>query len=324
MPPFDTASIKSHRPSRSPVEALRPHAYLIEKECAPDGAIEDVVTLFLVNSECPFTCLFCDLWKNTLTGPTPHGAVPAQIDFAFERLGLTGASHHPAEPAAPRHIKLYNSGNFFDPRAIPREDYQAIAERVRGFRTVIVENHPRLCGDDCLRFRDLIAPARLEVAMGLETVHPDVLPKLNKQMTLADFSEAAAFLRREGIELRSFVLLRPPWLTEDEGREWAIRSVEFAFDQGVGCCAIIPVRAGNGTLDLLQQEGLFAPPALTTLEAVLEQGLAMGRGRVFADLWDAPRLASCPACADARMERLARMNLSQRPFLPVKCLICAG
>ena len=94
-----------------------------------------MATLFLTNRECPFRCLMCDLWKHTLEETVPVGAIPAQIDFALERL-----------PPA-KHIKLYNSGNFFDPQAIPREDYAEIARRVRSFDTLIVENHPRLCGD---------------------------------------------------------------------------------------------------------------------------------------------------------------------------------
>ena len=87
----------------------------------------------------------CDLWRNTTDRRVSVGAIPRQIDFALERL-----------PAA-RHIKLYNSGNFFDHQAIPPEDYGPIAERLTSFATVIVENHPRLCGDDVLRFRDLTA-----------------------------------------------------------------------------------------------------------------------------------------------------------------------
>ena len=32
----------------------------------PTGGCVDVATLFLTNRECPFRCLMCDLWKNTL------------------------------------------------------------------------------------------------------------------------------------------------------------------------------------------------------------------------------------------------------------------
>ena len=78
----------------------------------------DVATLFLTNRECPYRCLMCDLWKNTLTETVPIGAIPAQIDYALGQL-----------PPA-RQIKLYNSGSFFDPHAIPPQDHPAIAAQV--------------------------------------------------------------------------------------------------------------------------------------------------------------------------------------------------
>jgi len=66
-----------------------------------------VATIFLTNRECPWRCVMCDLWKNTLIDSVPLGAIPSQIDYALARL-----------PAA-RQIKLYNSGSFFDTQAIP-------------------------------------------------------------------------------------------------------------------------------------------------------------------------------------------------------------
>ena len=119
----------------------------------------------------------CDLWRNTVKETVPAGAIPRQIDYALERL------------SAARQIKLYNSGSFFDPRAIPPGDYEAIARRLNAFERVIVECHPALVGDACLRFRDLIH-GQLEVAMGLETAHPEILERLNKRMTLTKCSRS--------------------------------------------------------------------------------------------------------------------------------------
>ncbi|MBX3442741.1 MAG: radical SAM protein [Planctomyces sp.] len=309
-----TREIRAARPTRNNVDPWRVHACFVEPECGPDRVLADVATLFLVNSECPFTCSFCDLWKNTLETPTPRGAIPAQIDDAFERLGSA------ARTAAD--IKLYNSGNFFDRRAVPIEDHPAIAERVKSFRRVIVENHPRLTGEDCLRFRDLIAPARLEVALGLETIHPEILPRLNKGMTFDDFARAAEFLQAEGVALRAFVMLRPPEMTEAEGVHWAERSLAAAFDCGVECCSVIPARAGNGYLDRLAKAGRFSPPGLASLEEAQRRGLAMDRGRVFADLWDAQRLPGCVACGPARRGAIAEMNRIQWPIPPTECVHC--
>ena len=47
-----------------------------------------------------------------------------------------------------KHLKLYNSGSFFDGRAIPEEDYPRIASLVSHFETVIVESHPKLIGEN--------------------------------------------------------------------------------------------------------------------------------------------------------------------------------
>ena len=45
--------------------------------------------------------------------------------------------------------------------------------------------------------------------MGLESIHPEVLPKLNKQLTPNDFRETTAFLRANDIDTRAFILLKP-------------------------------------------------------------------------------------------------------------------
>ncbi len=294
------------------VDPRRPNASFVESERQADGRIQNVATIFLANRECPFRCVYCDLWRHTLDEPTPRGAVPTQIDVALKELG-----------PAPKVVKLYNSGNFFDAAAIPPDDWPAIAGRVRHFERVIVENHPRLIDDRCLRFQELLNEGvELEVAMGLETAHPEVLARMNKRMTLDDYQRAARFLVEHDIAVRAFVLLRPPFLSEAEGVDWALRSITFAFDCGATCVSVIPTRAGNGTMERLQAEGVFSSPKLASLEHVLAAGLEMQRGRVFADTWDAARFADCTACATERVERLRQMNLSQTIRPAVECAAC--
>lgn len=305
------AEILAARPERNPVSPWRPYHYLVEPECAANGAVQPVATLFLTNRECPYRCLMCDLWKNTLTQKVPSGAIPAQIDFALSRL-----------PPA-RHIKLYNSGNFFDRQAIPVEDHAAIADRVRTFDTVIVENHPKLCGPVCGEFRQRLA-GELEVAVGLETIHPDALPALNKRMTVADFDRAAANLLDQQVAVRTFLLLKPPFLNDEEGEEWCLRSAEHAFAQGARVCSIIPTRAGNGIMEQLAAQGLYSAPTLASLERVHQSALNLRRGRVFVDLWDVEKFAACRVCAAPRIERLNRMNLEQTVLPPVPCDLCGG
>jgi len=306
---WDDAAIVALRPPKNAVDPQQPYAFFTESERLRSGAMEEVATLLLTNRECPFRCLMCDLWKNTTDERVSLGAIPGQIEFALSRLSPTGGI---------RHIKLYNAGNFFDAQAIPSGDIPAIAKQLQRMQTVIIECHPLLVNDRCLSFREQLN-GELEVAMGLETVHPEVLPRLNKRMTLDDFRRAVDFLRQWGIFVRAFLLLRPPFLGEEEGVEWACRSLEFAFAAGVECCVVIPMRAGNGAIDLLQRQGQFSPPTLTSLETTLEWGIRLGKGRVFADLWDVERLSHCPRCGPARVERLRTMNDTQSLPPPIAC-----
>ena len=108
-------------------------------------------------------------------------------------------------------------------------------------------------------------------------------------------------------------------MEEQEGIEWALRSVEFAFDCGVECCAIIPTRGGNGAMEELASQNWFAPPELTSLETVFDEALAFQRGRVFVDLWDLEKLSRCPRCFAQRRQRLQSMNLHQQVLAPIEC-----
>lgn len=298
--------ILANRVKKNSVDPQKPYAWLVEKERAVSGKIEDTAIIFLTNRECPFHCLMCDLWKNTTDKSVSVGTIPDQIEWALKQM-----------PEA-KHLKLYNSGSFFDKKAIPEEDYGRIASLVSSFETVIVESHPKFINERCLRFRDMIKP-ELHVAIGLETVHPEILQMLNKQMSLEDFSKSVKFLTQNNIKSRAFILLRPPFMSESEGIYWAKKSIDFAFNVGVECCTVIPVRAGNGAMDLLMEKGNFSLPNIHSLETVLEYGISLNAGRVFADVWDLGIFSVCEKCIDQRTGRLTDMNLSQRIPSRVTC-----
>jgi radical SAM enzyme (TIGR01210 family) len=283
----------------------------VEEELTESGSTVPVATVFLTNRECPWRCLMCDLWINTLDHSVPAGAIPEQIRAALEALPPV------------RRLKLYNAGSFFDSKAIPPADFAAIATLAAPFERIVVESHPALVGEACFRFQEL-SGGRLEVALGLETAHPEVLARLNKGMTPEDFRRAAGSLRDHAIPVRAFVLVGLPFLSPEISREWCRRSAEFAFDCGAEAVSLIPTRAGNGALDALLETGDFALPTLGLLEDSAADAIALGRGRVFADLWDLSALAACAACFDARRARLTRMNLAQAVPPPVACSACGG
>src|SRR4029078_1412234 len=113
-----------------------PPGVIWESEWTPGHGVMPALTVFLDRAECPFTCVFCDLWRHTLDGPTPPGSLPAQL-----ALALAG---EPPAPHAETLIKLYNASNFFRPGSVPGACGARLPPLVAPFPRVVVESHPRL------------------------------------------------------------------------------------------------------------------------------------------------------------------------------------
>jgi radical SAM enzyme (TIGR01210 family) len=310
--------VLDRRGPKTRLDPMRPYAAVFEEELDANGVLAPTAVVFITNRECPFRCVMCDLWRNTLDETVPPGAIATQIRAALREL-----------PAA-RQIKLYNAGSFFDPAAIPPSEDDAIARLVSGFERVIVEAHPAFLtgvyAERCLRFRDRLRAfplkaeaTRLEIAIGLETAHPETLARLNKRMTIESFQKAAAFLAEHEIDLRVFVLLNPPFLAADEAVTWAARSIDVAADCAASVCSIIPTRSGNGAMEALAVD--YQRPRLPALERVVEYGISTRRLRVFADLWDVEQFFDCE-CSPARRDRLQRINRAQTLPPPIPCGYC--
>jgi hypothetical protein len=311
------------RPQHDP---WRSQGLIVENERTAEGNRARIATVLLTGRECPWRCAMCDLWTYTTTSDTPRGAIPAQVAAARaavrdESIPVTG-------------MKLYNAGSFFDPRAVPEADYDAIADELDGLSRVIVESHPALIGSRVDRLIEAFdrhrrpghRPARLEVAMGLETAHPGALDRLNKRITLDDFAHAADALSRREVALRVFLLIAPPFIPPDEQDTWLLRSIDAAFSFGATVVSLVPTRAGNGAIDALAGAGVFHAPDLDDIERSfsLALGHARGRGRVFVDVWDLERFAPCPHCASSRRDRLQAINLDQVILARRPCAACGS
>jgi radical SAM enzyme (TIGR01210 family) len=303
--------IRALRSAKPRVDPYVAHGTVVEEERRPNGTVEQTLTIFLAGAECPFTCSFCDLWKWTTDEPTRVGALPKQIDDVLNGL----------VPPLPKRLKLYNASNFFDPHAVPPGDLPAIARLAAPFAGVTVESHANTIGPCTLDFARELG-AKLEVAIGLETIHPEARTQINKRLDLVRFDSAARFLADADIDLRVFVLLGAPHVPVEEMVAWTVRTVEYAAERGASIVSIIPVRGGNGEMERLQSLGYFTPPTLAQLEDAVDACLHLTGTVVTGDLWDVERLATCDQCRPSRITRLQRLNLTGRGEPRVACAAC--
>ena len=303
---------RRHRQPKLAVDPWQPNGWLREAERESDGQHVPILTIFLNGAECPFDCIFCDLWRQTLEGPTPSGAIPRQIAAAIAAAG----------PPTARAVKLYNASNFFDPVAVPPEDDQEIAALLRPFDRVIVESHPRFIQRRALEFADRLGGA-LNVAIGLETADPDILARLNKQMTLDMVADAAAMLRGAQIGVRFFLLVPPPFVAAADVVASTLRSVTYAAGLGANHVSLIPTRGDSIRADGASRHDL-APPTLGLVEDVLDACEDTTGAVVSVDLWNIERLTSCTRCGPERIDRLRAINLTGHHPARIPCRACAS
>jgi radical SAM enzyme (TIGR01210 family) len=277
--------------------ADRPYAVVPEREATLGGRTVSALTVFLTAAECPVGCHMCDLWQNTLSTATPPGAITRQIEWAVSRF------------AAADRIKLYNSGNFFDRRSIPVEEYSRISELCMPFSRVVVENHPRIGRRQLLEFRDRLA-TQLEVAVGLETVQPRWLERMGKRMSRDDFDRYARWLSAHGVDLRVFLIVGVPRIGVREAVRWARLSVRHALAAGARHISLIPARSGHGWNGLADQLPSLEASRLAELQIMAIED-AGGRAVITVDLWGFDPESRCDGAGHDATERIAQVNASQ-------------
>jgi radical SAM enzyme (TIGR01210 family) len=280
------------------------------------GSRRKTATVFLAGAECPFRCVFCDLWQYTVDGATPRGALPSQLSLALRWLEQLEQHESRGQPV--HTLKLYNASNFFDSRAVPEEDDAALLSLAARHRQVTVECHPRMVGSRARMWSERLlgAGSGLEVALGLETANEAALQQMTKGANLDDYRRASDLLLEMAARIRVFLLVGAPFIERQAQVEWVGRSVELALDLGASVVSLIPMRHDPaGVLAELGRRGDFELPDLALLEASLVEAVRIVESRgsataaecaLLVDLWDSQGSALQPG--DRVLDRLRSWN----------------
>ena len=173
-------------------------------------------------------------------------------------------------------VCLFTAGSFLDNWEFPWESAQEVFRLLgqeKGIRKVVIESCAEYVEEGKVALlRELIGDKIIEVGIGLESADPYVLRNcVNKDFTLEDYEHAAKILRKY-FQVLSYVLVKPPFLTEREGLELAIQTGSYAFDCGSQSISLEPMYVEQYTLvDYLFRGGYlynnesYRPPWLWTV-----------------------------------------------------------
>ena len=169
-------------------------------------------------------------------------------------------------------VKVYTSGNFFDDHEVSPEVRDKILDGL-GDRCdkVIVETLSHLLRTEQVE-QAMNHVDELEIALGLESTNDRVLRHaVNKVWGLKEHAHAAQLAHATGATVKTYLLIKPPFLTEREAIEDAVRSGHEA-DPYSDTVSFNPVNVQSRTIvDRLFRRGEYRPPWLWSVVEVLKR-----------------------------------------------------
>lgn len=217
-------------------------------------------------------------------------------------------------------VKIFTSGSFLDEKEVPADARSKILslleEDSRVFK-VVVESRPEFLTDETLKFCLAHLKGTLfEVAIGLET-SSDLIRKhsINKGFTFRDFVDAAEIAKANGVAVKTYLMLKPPFLSEKQALEDIVTSVKEASVYS----SVISINLCNvqkGTLiEYLWERGEYRPPWLWSIVEILKRTkkefphLTITSDPVGAGAKRGPR--NCKECSGQVADAIRAFSMSQ-------------
>ncbi|MFX0055597.1 MAG: archaeosine biosynthesis radical SAM protein RaSEA [Candidatus Hermodarchaeota archaeon] len=226
---------------------------------------------------------------------------------------------------SPISIKVYTSGSFLDPDEVPLEArseiLKTIAEDER-VRQVVLESRPEYVTEEATGFvRGILDDREIEMGMGLESVDDGVRYLcINKGFSLDDFETAVKTAAVHDIGTRAYVLIKPPFLTENDALLDSTRTIIDAVKIGATTVSVNPVNVQKYTLvERMWARGAYRPPWLWTVTEALKQSRVKvpSEVNIVCDPVAAgkPRgTHNCGKCDEAFVKAIRQFSLDQSPL----------
>ena len=295
-------------------DPTEPTRVWIDEDNTPDG-IYDSLTIILNTGGCRWAraggCTMCGYVAESVEdGSVSHADLTKQVEACLEH-----EADNADEPC--ELVKIYTSGSFLDEREVGPETRELVAESFADRERIVVESLPDFVEPD--RIEPFIeAGLAVDIAIGLETATDRVRHDcVNKYFDFADFEAACETAVEVGAGVKAYLLMKPPFLTEDEAIADMITSVErCAAVEGCHTVSMNPCNVQRYTMvDELFYRGGYRPPWLWSVAEVLRE-TADSEVIVVSDPVGhgserGPH--NCGECDDRVYEAIKAFNLEQDP-----------
>jgi len=174
-------------------------------------------------------------------------------------------------------VKIYSSGSFLDDNEIASQAQKNIIKTAQdaGIENILVESRPEFLSRNKLEKIKSYFSGRLQIAIGLESCNNKILKySINKGFTFEDYCKAVKNAKKVDIAIKTYLLLKPPFLAERDAIADILNSIKILADRELtNCVSINPVQIQKFTIiEYLFDRNDYRPPWLWSLVEVLSRG----------------------------------------------------
>jgi radical SAM enzyme (TIGR01210 family) len=217
-------------------------------------------------------------------------------------------------------LKIFNSGSFFDDCEISAEVRKYIYEKVANVDNIkefVVESRVEYITSEKLQELSFYMKGKYaEVAIGLESVNDYIRNYyINKGMVFEEFMKALNLCKEFGIGVKAYLLLKPPFLSEQGAIDDCIASINSLIDLNVNTISINPLNIQKGTLtERLWYQNRYRPPWFYSLFKIFKKSLTqekLAKVRIVSDPSGAGSKRGIHNCLKKECEKSAKMVLKK-------------
>jgi len=290
-------------------DATKPVSLWSEKDVL-NGKIIDAFVIIFRTKGCSWAlksgCTMCGYFNDSLWENVTDDDLLKQFDKVMNNFSNQ------------KFVKIFTSGSFLDDAEISPKVRQEILKRLLDkVDKLSVESRPEFIDDKKLsEIKEVFDTKTFEIGVGLESAS-DFVRKycLNKGFLFEDYKKAAKKIKKYDFKLKTYVLIKPPFFTEKESIDDAIKTVE-KIKNITDIISFNPTNVQRNTLvNYLWQRKQYRPPWLFSIVEILRESKKITPNTIIkCDISGGGSIRgphNCKNCDNKYLKAIADFSLNQ-------------
>jgi len=207
-------------------------------------------------------CSMCGYFNDSSWSKVSDDDILAQFDIAMEKYD------------GQRFVKIFNSGSFLDDEEVSQNVRKKILEQLyKKVDKVSVESRPEFITNQKLaEIKNIVGLKTFEIGIGLETADDFIREYcINKGFTFNDYKKAVDIVKKHGFSLKTYVLIKPPFISEKKTIKDAVKTVKKIRDF-TDVISFNPCNVQRNTIvEFLWRKREYRPPWLFSIVEILKE-----------------------------------------------------